>query len=76
MFNNLREDWQTYERDIWRQGLWVMVVYRFGRWRYRIRPSWLRKPFSLMYKLLRTTSQVMAIMPQMTCTACRPVRQK
>ena len=59
MFNNLREDWQTYERDIWRQGLWVMAVYRFGRWRYRIRPAWLRKPFSLLYKLLRTASQVM-----------------
>ena len=59
MFSNLREDWQTYEHDIWRQGLWVMAVYRFGRWRYRIRPSWLRKPFSLLYKLLRTGSQIM-----------------
>jgi serine O-acetyltransferase len=36
MFDNLREDWQTYERDIARQGLWVMAVYRFGRWRYRL----------------------------------------
>jgi serine O-acetyltransferase len=34
MFENLREDWRTYEGDIFRQGLWVMVVYRFGRWRY------------------------------------------
>jgi serine O-acetyltransferase len=59
MFNNLREDWQTYGRDIWRQGLWVMWVYRFGRWRYRIRPAWLRKPFSLLYKCLRMASQVM-----------------
>jgi serine O-acetyltransferase len=59
MFNNLKEDWQAHERDIWRQGLWVMAVYRFGRWRYRIRPAWLRKPFSLLYKLLRTMSQVM-----------------
>ena len=37
MFDNLREDWITHERDIWRQGLWVMAVYRFGRWRYRFR---------------------------------------
>ena len=37
MFDNLREDWITYERDIWRQGLWVMAVYRFGRWRYGFR---------------------------------------
>ena len=58
MFSNLREDWKTYDGDIWRQGLWVMWVYRFGRWRYRVRPSWLRKPFSLLYKLLRTGSQM------------------
>ena len=29
MFENIREDWKTYERDWCRQGLWVMVVYRF-----------------------------------------------
>ena len=29
-----------------------MVVYRFGRWRYRIKPRLLRLPFSLLYKLL------------------------
>jgi len=58
MFENLREDWKTYDRDIWRQGFWVMCVYRFGNWRYGIRPAWLRKPFSLLYKLLRTASQI------------------
>ena len=58
MFDQLREDWKTYDRDIWRQGLWVMVVYRFGNWRYGIRPSWLRKPFSLIYKLMRTAVQI------------------
>lgn len=58
MFETVREDWNTYEGDIWRQGLWVMWVYRFGQWRYRIHPVWLRKPFSLIYKLLRTGSQM------------------
>jgi len=47
----LKEDWKTYERDIWRPGLWVMVVYRFGRWRYKIRPRLLRLPFSFLYKI-------------------------
>ncbi len=37
MFENLREDWVMHERDISRPGLWVMVVYRFGRWRYRFK---------------------------------------
>ncbi len=59
MFDNLREDWRTYERDIWRQGLWVMAVYRFGRWRYGIRPSFLRPPFSLLYKILKVWSQIL-----------------
>lgn len=59
MFANLREDWRTYEGDIWRQGLWVMCVYRFGRWRYGVRPALLRKPLSLLYKILRTWSQIL-----------------
>jgi serine O-acetyltransferase len=58
MFDNLKEDWRCYEGDIWAQGLWVMAVYRFGRWRYRISPPLLRKPFSLLYKLLRTATQM------------------
>ena len=46
MFENLREDWQTHDRKLLCQGFWVMVVYRFGRWRYGIRARWLRAPFS------------------------------
>ena len=37
LFENIKEDWQVYEKDLARQGLWVMVVYRFGRWRYSVR---------------------------------------
>ena len=59
MFDNVREDWKTYDGDLWRQGLWVMLVYRFGQWRYRIRPAPLRKPFSLAYKLMRTGCQIL-----------------
>lgn len=58
MFDNLKEDWRTYEGDIWRQGLWVMWVYRFGRWRYGIRPLWLRKPFSFLYRILQAGCQM------------------
>jgi serine O-acetyltransferase len=59
MFEHLREDWITYERDILRRGLWVMVVYRFGRWRYRIRPRAIRKPLSFLYKLLKTVCEIL-----------------
>lgn len=59
MFDNLREDWKTYERDWQRQGMWVMVVYRFGRWRYRVHPRLFRLPLSLAYKLLKLLSQIL-----------------
>ena len=59
MFDNLREDWLTYEKDIARQGLWVMCVYRFGNWRYKVRPAFLRIPLSFLYKLLKVWSQIL-----------------
>ncbi len=51
MFDNLREDWHTYGRDPLCPGMWVMVVYRFGCWRYRIPWRLVRLPFSFAYKL-------------------------
>jgi serine O-acetyltransferase len=59
MFENIREDWRTYEGDLSRQGLGVMLVYRFGRWRYTIRQRWLRLPFSLLYRILKLLSQIL-----------------
>jgi serine O-acetyltransferase len=59
MFENLREDWNTYERDITRQGLWVMCVYRFGNWRYTVRPALLRLPLSFLYKFFKLLSQIL-----------------
>ena len=58
MFNNIRSDLQTYRGDWGAQGFWVMLVYRFGRWRYRVRPSLLRKFFSLLYKILYKWVQI------------------
>jgi serine O-acetyltransferase len=59
MFDNLREDWATYERDWARQGLWVMVVYRFGQWRYSLRLSLLRRPLSMVYRVAKVVSQIL-----------------
>jgi serine O-acetyltransferase len=59
MFDNLREDWRTHDRNLFRQGLWVMAVYRFGRWRYKIRQRWIRLPFSVVYKFLRVLSEIL-----------------
>lgn len=59
MFENIREDWRTHDRQLSRQGLWAMAVYRFGRWRYTIRWRWLRMPFSYVYKILKPVSEVL-----------------
>ena len=36
-----------------------MVVYRFGRWRYSIRPKLLRLPFSFVYRILFKGVQIL-----------------
>ena len=51
MFENIREDWQAHDRSWNRHGFWVMLIYRFGRWRYGIRSRALRLPFSFLYEL-------------------------
>lgn len=59
MFVNIREDLKTYQGDISAQGFWVMLVYRFGRWRYGIKPRILRAPFSFLYKFLFKCIQIL-----------------
>lgn len=59
MFANIREDWRNYQGDITRQGLWVMLVYRFGQWRYTISSRWLRLPFSFLYKVSFVLVQIL-----------------
>jgi serine O-acetyltransferase len=59
LFENIREDWRTHDRQLSRQGLWAMAVYRYGRWRYTIRWRWLRMPFSFLYKVMKTVSEVL-----------------
>ncbi len=51
MFDNIRADLKAHGGDWGAQGFWAMVVYRFGRWRYTVRPAPLRKLFSLLYKI-------------------------
>jgi serine O-acetyltransferase len=57
-FENIRADLAAYNGDWSAQGFWVMLVYRFGRWRYGLRPALLRKLGSALYKLLYKLVQV------------------
>jgi serine O-acetyltransferase len=58
MFKNIRNDFEAYNRDWGAQGFWTMVVYRFGRWRYGVRPAFARKICSLIYKFLFKVIQI------------------
>jgi serine O-acetyltransferase len=58
MFDNVRQDLITYRGDWAAQGFWVMLVYRFGRWRYGVHPALIRKIFSLLYKFLFKVVQI------------------
>ncbi|HGA2318206.1 serine O-acetyltransferase [Pseudomonas sp. NPDC089428] len=52
MFDNIRADLRAHGGDWGAQGFWVLLVYRFGRWRYGVRPALLRKVCSFVYKVL------------------------
>jgi len=58
MFNNVLADLRAYNGNWSAQGFWVMVVYRFGRWRYGVRPKLLRRFFSLVYHVLYKFVQI------------------
>jgi len=59
MFENIRQDLKAHKNDWSSQGFWAMMVYRFGRWRYTINNSFIRKPFSLIYKILYKIIQIL-----------------
>lgn len=59
MFEHIRDDYEAHGRQWGAQGFWAMLVYRFGRWRYGVRSPLLRKPLSLIYKLLYKLVQIL-----------------
>lgn len=59
MFNHIRKDLKNYHGDWAAQGFWVLIVYRFGRWRYTINNVLIRKICSFLYKILYKLVQVL-----------------
>lgn len=59
MFDNIRQDFRNHGGSLGAQGFWVMAVYRFGRWRYGVRPALLRKLMSLAYHVAYKLVQVL-----------------
>ncbi len=60
MFDNIRQDLRAHGGDWGAQGFWALLIYRFGCWRYGIRPAPVRKALSLVYKILYKLIQVIA----------------
>lgn len=58
LFSAWKRDLRGYDGRWHEQGYWALVVYRFGKWRYGIKTVWLRKLFSLVYKVLFKLVQV------------------
>ena len=58
MFDNIRADLQAHSGQWGAQGFWALVVYRFGRWRYGVRPVLLRKLLSAVYRVLYKLVQI------------------
>jgi serine O-acetyltransferase len=59
VFENIREDWRTHNSQWSRHGFWILLIYRFGRWRYGIRMRLLRLPFSFLYKFIKFFSEML-----------------
>src|SRR6266545_6603884 len=59
MLDDIRQDFNAHGRKCSAQGFWVMIVYRFGRWRYGVRPAVVRKIFSFAYKILFKLVQIL-----------------
>jgi serine O-acetyltransferase len=59
MFDNIRRDFISHGRQWGAQGFWVMCVYRFGRWRYGVKPAVLRKACSLLYHVQYKLVQIL-----------------
>ena len=59
MFENIRHDLKSHGGQWGAQGFWALIIYRFGRWRYTVRPSLVRKFFSVIYRILYKLVQIM-----------------
>lgn len=59
MFDNIRQDFRNHGGRLGAQGFWAMSVYRFGRWRYGVRPVVLRKLMSLVYHVAYKCVQIL-----------------
>ena len=68
MFDNIRSDMRSQERTWGSLGFWVLVVYRFGRWRCGLKLVLLRKLLSPFYSVVYKLAQIASGM-ELPCEA-------
>ncbi|MDJ0615311.1 MAG: serine O-acetyltransferase [Calothrix sp. MO_192.B10] len=52
LWQQIKEDWIAHGRDWTKPGFRAVAVQRFGVWRMKIEPKFLRAPFSILYRAL------------------------
>ena len=48
----IREDWESHGRDWTQPGFRATAIHRFGVWRMKLRPKFVRAPMSILYRWL------------------------
>lgn len=51
-WRQVHEDWIAHGRDWTKPGFRAIAAHRFGDWRMRVQPRWLRAPLSILYRML------------------------
>jgi len=59
LLQDILADYVAHNRSLGAQGFWVLLVYRFGQWRYGIRFTPARKLASGVYKFLYKLVQIL-----------------
>jgi serine O-acetyltransferase len=54
----LKEDLRTHDNDPFEPGFWAIAVHRFGNWRMGLRMKLVRAPFTLAYRLLSRSAEL------------------
>ena len=52
LWQQLKEDWIAHGKDWTKPGFRAVAVYRFGVWRMKIQPIFIRAPLSILYRSL------------------------
>ncbi|AEF03771.1 serine O-acetyltransferase [Alteromonas naphthalenivorans] len=55
----IKEDFFVHERKFGSQGFWTLFWHRFGNWRMSVKPKLLRMPFSLIYKAMFKSCEIL-----------------